>query len=393
MTGGPGRPLTVLLPMHSTRSDNLGVGALTASQMAILRDLAADLGRPLRMIVPDFRDARAPYATGADVTHRELSRRYVLGRDGYRADLRAADVVIDIGGGDSFADIYTGKRLRLMFALKAMAHRAGKPYVLAPQTLGPFTRRWSRAAARLHLDRCALIALRDAPSMDHLRELGVARPAVLASDVALRLPPDAPPALPPADGPRVGLNVSGLLMAGGYSGANDFGIAVDYPALMTDLIALFQNAGAQVHLIPHVIVKEGPMAGEDDAAACDALAKAHPGTVRAPDFGTPSEAKAYIAAMEFFAGARMHACIAAFSTGVPVVPMAYSRKFAGLFGSLGYDRTVDCRRQDAATIRARIRAAWDDRAVVGAEARAAFARGTARLDRYVDALRDLLATL
>jgi polysaccharide pyruvyl transferase WcaK-like protein len=28
----------------------------------------------------------------------------------------------------------------------------------------------------------------------------------------------------------------------------------------------------------------------------------------------------------------MHACIAAFSSGVPVFPLAYSRKFNGLFG-------------------------------------------------------------
>ena len=28
----------------------------------------------------------------------------------------------------------------------------------------------------------------------------------------------------------------------------------------------------------------------------------------------------------------MHACIASFSTGVPVYPLAYSRKFNGLFG-------------------------------------------------------------
>ena len=38
----------------------------------------------------------------------------------------------------------------------------------------------------------------------------------------------------------------------------------------------------------------------------------------------------------------MHSTIAAFSSGVPVVPMAYSRKFNGLFiDTLGYDHMVD----------------------------------------------------
>jgi colanic acid/amylovoran biosynthesis protein len=37
----------------------------------------------------------------------------------------------------------------------------------------------------------------------------------------------------------------------------------------------------------------------------------------------------------------MHACIAAFSSGVPVAPVAYSRKFSGLFGGvLGYPHMV-----------------------------------------------------
>ena len=41
-------------------------------------------------------------------------------------------------------------------------------------------------------------------------------------------------------------------------------------------------------------------------------------------------------------GARMHATIGAFSSGVPVIPMAYSRKFNGLFvDTLQYDAMVD----------------------------------------------------
>ena len=66
-------------------------------------------------------------------------------------------------------------------------------------------------------------------------------------------------------------------------------------------------------------------------------------------------------------GARMHACIAAFSSGVPVVPMAYSRKFEGLFGSLGYDRTVDCT-ADSAERSWRILAAYEARVALAAEA-------------------------
>jgi polysaccharide pyruvyl transferase WcaK-like protein len=52
------------------------------------------------------------------------------------------------------------------------------------------------------------------------------------------------------------------------------------------------------------------------------------------------EAKSYISGMDLFIGARMHATIAAISSGVPVIPFSYSRKFEGLFSSLGYPYVV-----------------------------------------------------
>ena len=152
---------------------------------------------------------------------------------------------------------------------------------------------------------------------------------------------------PPRDGGpvRVGLNVSGLLMNGGYTGKNMFGLTTDYPALIREILRRFTAMeGVETHLVGHVISESQPV--EDDFRASEALAEEFPGAVLAPRFASPSEAKSYIAGMDFFMGARMHACIAAFSSGVPVIPMAYSRKFAGLFGTLGYERTVDCTDRD-----------------------------------------------
>lgn len=389
MTPPTTRPIRATLIMHSTRSDNLGVGALTVSEVAILRDVAASLGRTLEITVVDWKDARAPYVTGPDIRVVDMDRRFLTRPGGFLATARASDLVVDIGAGDSFADIYGAGRLKRMFVLKYLTHLAGTPLVVAPQTIGPFTKGWSKMLARLSLRLSALVATRDAKSTTALRDLGYWGEAIEASDVALRLPYD-PPA-PRADGPpRVGINVSGLLMAGGYTGKNELGLALDYPTLMRDLIADFQAKGAEVHLVPHVIVASGPMVKEDDARASAALAAEFPGTVLAPAFASPSEAKSYIAGMDFFMGARMHACIAAFSSGVPVVPMAYSRKFAGLFGTLGYDRTVDCTAETGAAIRAKIAAAWDDRAALKAEAVAALARGREKLGAYEAGLRALM---
>jgi polysaccharide pyruvyl transferase WcaK-like protein len=165
---------------------------------------------------------------------------------------------------------------------------------------------------------------------------------------------------------------------------------LDYPGLMRDLIRHFQQKRCEVHLVPHVIVPSGRMVMEDDARASVALAAEFPGTVLAPSFTSPSQAKTYIAGMDFFMGARMHACIAAFSSGVPVVPMAYSRKFEGLFGSIGYRRTVDCTKEDGATILGKIAQAFDERVLLKQEAEAALTQGKARLELYETALGTLM---
>jgi polysaccharide pyruvyl transferase WcaK-like protein len=375
--------------MHSTRSDNLGVGALTVAEVDILRSLAAKIGREVEITVLDWKDQRAPYVSGPDIRIIDLDGRFLINPRGFFAAVRRADLVVDIGAGDSFADIYGAGRLKRMFVMKYLTHLARTPLVVAPQTIGPFTKGWSRWLARWSLRLSALVATRDAKSTTAARDLGYSGALIEASDVALRLPFTAPSAR--KDGPpRVGINVSGLLMAGGYTGRNELGIGLDYPGLMRDLITDFQAKGAQVHLVPHVIVPEGRMAMEDDMRASAGLAGEFPGVVLAPAFTSPSEAKSYIASLDFFMGARMHACIAAFSSGVPVVPMAYSRKFEGLFGTIGYGRTVDCTSETGPAIRAKIADAYRDRALLATEAEAALAKGRAKLHAYEAALQAVM---
>jgi polysaccharide pyruvyl transferase WcaK-like protein len=384
------RPVTVCLIMHSTRSDNLGVGALTVSEIAILDEIARDLGRGIEIVVLDWKDARTPYVQGPNIHIIDLDGKFLKSPSGFFATVRRADLVIDIGAGDSFADIYGRGRLIRMFVMKFLTHLARTPLVVAPQTIGPFTKGWSKTLARLSLRMSALVATRDAKSTAALRDLGYRGVAIEASDVALRLPFDAP--APRVDGPvRVGINVSGLLMAGGYTGKNELGIALDYPALIRKLIANFQAEGCEVHLVPHVIVREGRMVKEDDYRASAALAAEFPNTVLAPAFDSPSQAKSYIAGLDFFMGARMHACIAAFSSGVPVVPMAYSRKFSGLFGTIGYNRTVDCTTETGDAIEAKIMADFTNRTTLAAEAAAALAQGRSKLAVYQDGLKALIA--
>ena len=387
--------LKIALICHSATNDNLGVGALSVTEVDILRRIARVRGLDIHITIIEGAASRPPYIEGGDVTIRP-ARPLRKPFDFFRA-VRNADLVIDIGGGDSFADIYGRRRLTQMFLMKYLTHMARRPLVLAPQTFGPFRYRLSTMLARQTVRRGAIVATRDNLSTACLRdELGVTGEIIEASDVALRLPYDLPSPKEDGDPVRVGINVSGLLMSGGYTHNNMFGLKADYPALIHDLIRRFaeQPGPCEIHLVPHVSSWTGEgEAVEDDRSASLKLRESFPFVKVAPAFASPSEAKSYIAGLDFFTGARMHACIAAFSSGVPVVPMAYSRKFAGLFGSLGYHETVDCTTQTAEEILERLLLAFARRADLAQAQKGALDLGLERLARYENRLGNLMASI
>lgn len=380
--------INVGLLFHSSGNDNLGVGALTVSDLEILRELARARNLDMRVTLLDGRNQRKPYVGGPDITI--LALQPIRKPWTFYAAVRRCDLIVDIGGGDSLSDIYGWKRFAKMHLQKYLVLLSGRPLVLAPQTVGPFKSRLYGAIAAFSIRRAVIIATRDAGSVRALREMGVPNPVIEASDVALRLP-FTPPAARKAGPVRVGLNVSGLLVSGGYTRNNMFGLRMDYPELMRRIISGFLQHPdtCEVHLVAHVIAS-GQNALEDDLRACRDLAAEFPGVRVAPAFETPSDAKSYIAGLDFFMGARMHACIAAFSAGVPVIPMAYSQKFAGLFGSLGYDHTVDCTTESAEDILARIFGAYENRDRLAAQARDALGVGLTKLKVYERALGDIL---
>jgi polysaccharide pyruvyl transferase WcaK-like protein len=116
-----------------------------------------------------------------------------------------------------------------------------------------------------------------------------------------------------------------------------------------------------------------------------------PDVTVAPAFKSPGAAKAYIGSLDFFAGARMHSCIAAFSSDVPVVPLAYSGKFAGLFGSLGYEATVDCRTSGHDGLVQSVLNGFVNRDALAGQVRISRLVGEDRLSDYSEALARVIS--
>lgn len=392
----PGPRLALLF--SALDSPNHGVNALTYAALDLLADAARDLPAPPRFTLCGTRCRRAEGVavtvgdrtlTVATEPFGGLSWRALLHPAPARKHARLAeqDLWFDLGEGDSFTDLYGFARFTRYATPKFMAARLRRPLCLLPQTVGPFQRPSTRRLAAAALRRCATILARDAQSRDCVTDLIGGPPPPVFPDMAFYLP-----FKPAAHGPglHVGLNPSGLLWHGGYRDAA-LGSAARYAAAIEAIARQFSaTAGVSLHLVPHVIAPAFPV--EDDRAVCEQLAQRMPGARVAPAFGDPIAAKNYIAGLDFFVGSRMHACIAAFAAGVPIVPLAYSRKFAGLFtDTLGYT-PVPPADAPPETLAAAVAQAWDQRADLRERVRAGLRVVAPRRADLVARLASILAT-
>lgn len=255
--------------------------------------------------------------------------------------LKQSDFILDIGQGDSFADIYGKRRFDWINNMYKIGRKYHKPYCILPQTIGPYKDDAIRKEAVKSIRSCKCVMTRDKQSYDYLKDI---LPDVKASeiiDVAFFMPYTKKNFEDKYV--HVGLNVSALLWHGGYTRDNQFGLKDDYQKVVRSVIEYFLKIpDVKLHLVPHVVGGERHI--ENDYAVSYDLCEEYdnPQLVLAPLFLDPVAAKGYISGLDFFMGARMHATIGAFSSGVPVVPMAYSRKFNGLFeDTLNYHHMVD----------------------------------------------------
>jgi colanic acid/amylovoran biosynthesis protein len=278
--------------------------------------------------------------------------------------LAEADLFADITGGDSFSDIYGMPRFIQGFLVKWLPLTLRRPFVMMPQTYGPYKSRLAKRLARYILSRCQAIYSRDKEGVELVNRTlgprgGRTKPQFVP-EIAFGMDPRKPAVLDVgalqqvrSNASRVvGLNVSGLLYNGGYTRSNMFGLKDDYQRTIGRLVeSLLAQPNTLVLLVPHVVTPPGDV--ESDIDACsrvhDQFAATHPNRVFvARGRYDQAEIKYVIGLCDLFAGARMHSCVAALSQKIPAVGMAYSRKFVGVFDSVGVaDLVVDLRTQTA----------------------------------------------
>ncbi|MCA5014097.1 MULTISPECIES: polysaccharide pyruvyl transferase family protein [unclassified Enterococcus] len=258
--------------------------------------------------------------------------------------IKKMDYVIDITGGDSFSDIY-GKKWMLRASLgKLITVYSRTPLMLAPQTYGPFESGFGRFLAKYIVNKASVVLSRDILSKEALAKLSN-REVSASTDVAFTLPYDNSFYSIKQDKLNIGINVSQLLWVGGYTQENQFGLTIDYKTYIYSIIEWLNSTGKyNIYIVPHVVKEPEDSyvdSIENDILVSHELKNKYEFLTVAPIFNDPIEAKSYISLMDLFIGSRMHATIASFSSGVPTIPLAYSRKFEGVFNNLGYCHVVD----------------------------------------------------
>jgi polysaccharide pyruvyl transferase WcaK-like protein len=288
--------------------------------------------------------------------------------------------VLDISGGDSFTDIYGYKRFQAMALTKKLALDAGVPLVLLPQKLGPFHDPNLEAEAVGILRRAEAVWVRDALSYEFLQnQLGRdfdPNKHRLGVDVAVALPQSEPDHLPSEIRsclseqrwfPVAGLNVSGLLCNEASTAKQTFGLAASHADQMQALAKalLLSEPDLRLLLIPHV---HRPLEdAESDLRAARDL-KRRLGTLAEgrvfilQDTLNAMQLKWVLAKLDWFAGARMHATIGAFSSGTPTLGLGYTDKAQGVFDQCRIGKDVaDLRKLNASALASRALASFAER--------------------------------
>ena len=252
--------------------------------------------------------------------------------------INKCDCIVDLTEGDSFTDIYGDERFITGISLKNMIVQSDVPLVLGPQTYGPFKKKHTVELAKHVFEHASLVVARDKLSEDYIKELyGI--PIVSTTDLAFSLPYHN---LQVRDDARicVGINISALLVKEKSENTEvAFELRTDYDEYVETLLEWFRNniSRYRVILIPHVV---------EDVNPIENLLKKYPEFEKYEFASSPISVKNFISSMDIFIGSRMHATIAAVSSGVATIPVGYSRKFRGLFDSIEYPYNIDLQNID-----------------------------------------------
>jgi colanic acid/amylovoran biosynthesis protein len=242
--------------------------------------------------------------------------------------IASVDAVFSVGG-DNYSLDY--RLPSLLMGMDGLAKELGKPVVLWGASVGPFDREpHFLPAIRRHLAGMNKILVRESVSHRYLTEkMGLENVEQMVDPgFILRSEPIESTTFWPAHAEQgvIGLNVSPLVERYKKPGQS---LLKEIEGFIRAVI----ERGFSVLLVPHVVPLDGT--GKNDDArymhdllkSCGDLGNCLSMTPH--DFNA-AQIKYIISRLRFFIGARTHATIAALSSGVPTISIAYSIKARGI---------------------------------------------------------------
>ncbi|MHA1679832.1 MAG: polysaccharide pyruvyl transferase family protein [Promethearchaeota archaeon] len=262
-------------------------------------------------------------------------------------------LVVSLNQGDGFTDLYGIQRLLISDSPPMdIAINLKKPLVLLPQTIGPFNTLYGSYKAKKILNRANIIFTREQLSRKLVLRYAREENPEYMPDLAFLMETDDSFFLRNFDANRnyIGVNISGLL----YNSVREYEFIathqlenkIRYKDLIANVIeALMKETddiNATILLIPHTYSHEKKTS---DLQACleifGEFKNKNKNRVEIIDSNlSAEEIKGVISHCEFFVGSRMHSCIAALSSGVPLFAIGYSHKYKGIMRELGVSEFV-----------------------------------------------------
>lgn len=309
-----------------------------------------------------------------------------------------SDLVIDLSG-DMLTEDYGVHVAYSHYIPLILALLMNRRLVVSAQSIGPF--KWTRPLIRYLLNKAVYLSVRDKISFDYLQSIGIRNPTLeLTADMAFLLEPvdaDRAQALlqteryQPEPGLTLGVSLSNLVERK-FGAKNPNGATMSFIDLFASALNdVAARHGLKLLFVPHVT---GPAASKDDRLVAARVAErlSVPHHVITGDY-TPSEIKGIVGQCDLMLGARMHANIAALSSGIPTVAIAYSHKTPGIMGQLGLDgRVLDIASLDREAVVAAVDKLVADRAAVREQLAEGIQRMRRSAMRNVEAIQGLLSS-
>jgi len=245
-----------------------------------------------------------------------------------REQLSSVDAVLAVGGDNYSLDYRIPSPV---MGLDKYAMDLGKPVILWGASVGPFDKEPNFVpAVKEHLARMNFVAVRESVSYEYLTgKLGLENVVQMVDPAFMlgRETVDYSKFWPQCPNGVLGVNISSLIER--YKRPEQ-----DLRAEVSEFIRrAVRKHGLGVLLVPHVHPLQGEHSGGDGtymANLLERLSDLGQSVQMMPHTLNAAQIKYVISQLRFFIGARTHSTIAALSSGVPTVSIAYSVKARGI---------------------------------------------------------------